>query len=182
MAGRRRVKCPFDTPEHRKARGPNGRRLCRWCGTEVPKDRRTWCGDLCVREYLALTIPRMGRQYLRDRDGDRCARCGEDVTLSEKMIKSLWRMLTRELRGNSEAEAFWLVFVDEFRAAGFDLPVSRWDSWQSWLEVDHVVPLIEGGDNRVSNLRLLCQACHKIETAALASRRAQRRRDASTST
>lgn len=45
------------------------------------------------------------------------------------------------------------------------------------LEVDHIVPVCEGG--RLcdpENLRTLCAACHKVETAALASRRAESRR------
>lgn len=45
-------------------------------------------------------------------------------------------------------------------------------------EVDHILPLIEGGKLcDPANLRTLCSACHKIETAALAKRRADARRE-----
>lgn len=43
-------------------------------------------------------------------------------------------------------------------------------------ELDHTVPLIEGGAHDWHNLRLLCMDCHKAETAALARRRAARRK------
>ena len=34
--------------------GPNGRALCRWCGVEVPKGRRSFCSDDCVHEHKLL--------------------------------------------------------------------------------------------------------------------------------
>ena len=40
-------------------------------------------------------------------------------------------------------------------------------------EADHIVPLVEGGSYGLENLRTLCVPCHKLETAALARRRAQ---------
>lgn len=39
-------------------------------------------------------------------------------------------------------------------------------------EVDHVVPLEQGGSNDMSNLSLLCVECHKAKTASEATRRA----------
>jgi len=35
------------------------------------------------------------------------------------------------------------------------------------IEVDHIIPVVKGGDDRLSNLRLLCTDCHKAETKAL---------------
>lgn len=44
-------------------------------------------------------------------------------------------------------------------------------------EVDHIVPIIEGGHPfDLANLRVLCGGCHSNETAALARRRAEARR------
>ncbi len=37
-------------------------------------------------------------------------------------------------------------------------------------EMDHKVPLVEGGLNEMENLRTLCVPCHKKETAALRQR------------
>jgi 5-methylcytosine-specific restriction endonuclease McrA len=48
-----------------------------------------------------------------------------------------------------------------------------------YREVDHRVPIIEGGHPfDLANLRLICSSCHRAETAALAVRRAERRRSA----
>lgn len=38
-------------------------------------------------------------------------------------------------------------------------------------EVDHIVPLIEGGADDEANLQSLCVSCHKAKTAREASRR-----------
>lgn len=42
-------------------------------------------------------------------------------------------------------------------------------------EVDHILPLCEGGWTGPDNLRLLCQRCHKRVTAELSARRAAKR-------
>lgn len=44
----------------------------------------------------------------------------------------------------------------------------------SSLEVDHVVPLSEGGTNDIDNLWLLCIDCHKRKTSMERSRRLKR--------
>jgi len=45
--------------------------------------------------------------------------------------------------------------------------------WQA----DHIMPVIEGGGEcTLDNMRTLCTACHKAETAALVSRRAFEKR------
>ena len=43
-------------------------------------------------------------------------------------------------------------------------------------ELDHIIPLSEGGKHTMENLRVLCVACHASETAKLAARRAKVRR------
>lgn len=46
-------------------------------------------------------------------------------------------------------------------------------------EMDHITPVVEGGaDCGLDNLRTLCWACHLRETAKLAARRAEARREA----
>ena len=45
------------------------------------------------------------------------------------------------------------------------------------LEVDHIVPIAEGGKGvGLDGLRTLCRPCHRAETRALAGRLAARRR------
>ena len=53
----------------------------------------------------------------------------------------------------------------------------------SGWEADHIVPVVEGGGScGLENIRTLCIPCHRRETAALAGRRAARRRGIPTGT
>lgn len=46
-------------------------------------------------------------------------------------------------------------------------------------EIDHIIPVIEGGGCcGLDNLRTLCLACHRRQTAGLAKRRSEERHDA----
>ncbi len=54
---------------------PHRKGLCRWCGGAVPKGRRSWCGDGCVNEVLAL-YPSELRRGAELRDEGKCALCG----------------------------------------------------------------------------------------------------------
>ena len=60
-------------------RGPNGRALCRQCGTEVPPRRRTFCSAECVERWTERTDPVVQRRKVFARDGGKCQRCGLDV-------------------------------------------------------------------------------------------------------
>ena len=44
------------------------------------------------------------------------------------------------------------------------------------VDCDHIVALIDGGENRESNLQLLLNGCHKAKTAAEATARSEERR------
>ena len=57
---------------------------------------------------------------------------------------------------------------DKLRALGYKVRGSLW-------ELDHVVPLIDGGSHELSNLQTLCTPCHKKKTAEEARCRARRR-------
>jgi 5-methylcytosine-specific restriction endonuclease McrA len=136
---------PKDLPK-----GPNGRNLCRWCGLEVPKVRRTFCSDYCVNEWRLRTD--MG--YLRDqvlaRDKGICAECGIDTEAEWRRIKKLHGKRRRE------ALAKWGLKSRSRR--------SLWDA-------DHIVPVAEGGGEcDLENIRTLCLNCHREATAELRSR------------
>ncbi|HIC7213966.1 HNH endonuclease [Burkholderia stabilis] len=46
--------------------------------------------------------------------------------------------------------------------------------WMPWRDqVDHDVPLEQGGSNEDDNLKLLCDDCHKLKTAEEARARAR---------
>jgi 5-methylcytosine-specific restriction endonuclease McrA len=42
---------------------------------------------------------------------------------------------------------------------------------KTWWEADHIVPVVEGGDSNLENVRTLCIPCHRKVTAALRDRR-----------
>src|SRR2546428_13565914 len=62
-----------------KRRGPNGRGICRRCQAEVPKGRRTFCGDPCGHEWRLRTDPGHLRGQVFARDRGRGKPCGLDT-------------------------------------------------------------------------------------------------------
>jgi 5-methylcytosine-specific restriction endonuclease McrA len=101
-----------------------------------------------VRAWLE-SDPRAARRRVRSRDRGVCAACGTDTYALRRLIRGPGS--TRKLR-----------------ALGYRPRKSLW-------ELDHVVPLIEGGGHEPSNLQTLCAPCHKRKTAReAAARRAAR--------
>lgn len=144
----------IETPFDPKAEG----RLCCYCGKPRPKDRRRWCSDECVNDFLV----RKGdagriRLLLRQRDKEVCARCGFDAKPVQKLLRNLQYPAQKEVRQR--------LAIVGFRR-------TLWDA-------DHIVPVVEGGGGcGLENYRTLCLWCHQDETAKLAKRRAQERHDA----
>ncbi len=145
--------------EHRRptiafSDAPRGR--CRWCGEEIlhrsgaqkgeVNRRRRW-HERCVEIYNR-SDPREARRLVRKRDRCICAECHLDT-----------RALKRELRGRGSAQ--------RLRERGF---VPRRSLW----ELDHIVPLIDGGGHEIENLQTLCTPCHKQKTTREARERAKR--------
>lgn len=176
MGDRYITEAPFDSPEHRKARGPNGRPLCRWCGTEVGPRKRLWCGQECVDQFLARRSAKGARDFVLKRDGGQCALCGmECQRIAYLLYRLRWSIRTpwRRSRQRQRVVERRRQWADRLRAllveSGFDVLRSLW-------EADHIVPVVMGGGPEPDNLRTLCQVCHKAETAKLARERAQARR------
>jgi len=71
--------------------GPNGRALCRWCGVEVPKGRRSFCSDDCVHEHKLRSDPGYLREQVFQRDFGVCALCGTDCDKVMRVFKALLR-------------------------------------------------------------------------------------------
>jgi len=149
LSAHRRPEIPFSDA----ARG-----VCRWCGRAIlheegekrgePNRRRRW-HQACVDEYNR-SDPREARRRVRKRDRGRCAACGLDTHALKRSIKG---------RGSHR----------KLRELGFKPRKSLW-------ELDHVVPLVDGGSHDPSNLQTLCTPCHKRKTAAEAVVRGGRRR------
>ena len=136
----------YRTPEQ----GANGRGICRWCGEEVPKGRRTFCSDSCVYEWRLRTDPGYLREQVRARDRGVCAICGLDTIEFYRRFQRLPAWKREELRRQ------------------LDMHPGRRSFW----DADHIQPVAEGGGEcDLSNLRTLCLWCHDDETAKLRQRR-----------
>lgn len=141
-------------------KGPNGLPLCRWCSQEVQPPRLTFCCDDCVEQHKIRTQPGFAKVRVFERDHGVCALCGVDTCASLK------GPVCRSGHSGGMPGTGYL-----FRVSA---ACSRFD-------MDHIVPVIEGGGScGLDNLRTLCRPCHKLETAKLAKRRAERRKAGAT--
>jgi 5-methylcytosine-specific restriction endonuclease McrA len=131
-------------------KGPNGRSLCRRCGLEVSKGRRSFCSDSCVHEWKLRTDPGYLREKVFERDKGVCAKCGVDTIALQRHFKKLdYKARYRFLRE-------WNL-KDGFRR-------SLWDA-------DHIIPVAEGGGEcDLWNMRTLCLKCHRAVTDLLRDR------------
>lgn len=148
MSQHRRPSIPFSD-------APRG--TCRWCGQSILHEAGTKKGEVnfrrrwhpaCVDEYNQ-SDPREARRRVRKRDRGICSACGLDT-----------HALRREVRGRGRTA--------KLRQRGFKIRGSLW-------ELDHVVPLIDGGNHELENLQTLCTPCHQHKTAQEARGRASRR-------
>ena len=119
---------------------------CRWCGAEVPKGRRTFCGPECVHQWRLRTDPGYLRAQVFARDRGVCAACGLDTEALRKDKRKL------DYRARRQFEKDW---------------GGRRNLW----DADHILPVAEGGGEcDLSNMRTLCLKCHRDATAALRAR------------
>lgn len=137
MALERRPSIPFSD-------APQG--TCRWCGAATlhesgprkgERNRRRRWHPACVEEYNR-SDPREARRLVRKRDRGFCVACGLDTYA-----------LRRRIRGRGSHR--------KLRELGFLPRRSLW-------ELDHVLPLVEGGGHELSNLQTLCVPCHRHKT------------------
>lgn len=150
-------------------RGPKGGMPCVWCGAELTGRKQHWCSQECVDQYRSMSDWTLIRRHVERRDHGVCALCGCDTFKVQRVVR--WAI--RISYGSARVYRLHHDGVDEvLRDLGFD---THGDSlWHA----DHIVPRVEGGTHELENIRTLCHPCHKAETAALAARRAQARRDA----
>jgi 5-methylcytosine-specific restriction protein A len=149
VTAHRRPQIPFSD-------APRG--SCRWCGEPIlheagakkgeRNNRRRW-HQACVDSYNE-SDPREARRAIRKRDRGHCADCGLDTYALRRTIKG---------RGSHR----------KLRELGFKPRKSLW-------ELDHIVPLIDGGGHEEANLQTLCTPCHKAKTGLEASARRDRAR------
>lgn len=138
---------------------------CTWCGTKVPKGSRTWCSDDCVSAFRLRCDPQAQAAFVARRDNDTCSICGRVIAEMEREFICAWderkKMLGLKLGSWQEKEKLRKEYG-----------IGR----RNWREVDHIVPVIEGGGLcGPENLRLLCGICHGKETANLRKRISRRK-------
>ena len=132
-------------------RGPGGRALCRWCRSEVPKGRRTFCADTCVHEWKLRTDPGYLREHVFARDRGVCAACGVDTVALRRDMRKLDFAARRQFLRK------WKLFEN--------------NPGKSFWDADHILPVAEGGGQcDLSNMRTLCLLCHREATAQLRER------------
>ncbi len=131
--------------------GPNGRALCCWCQAEVPKGRRSWCGDACVDDYRGHHDWAYIRAKVFERDKGICAECSLDCVAD----KEKFRTETSGMNIFRRKEAVQTLGIDRHRIHA------------DWWDAHHVVPRASGGDNSLGNLITLCVACHKAAHGAV---------------
>jgi 5-methylcytosine-specific restriction endonuclease McrA len=156
--------------------------LCRCgCGATLEGKRRSWASPECEKKAAEEFKFRKGygetiRARLKARDRGVCSRCGLDTEEARRACVYWWDYKTSgPLPDNGTPEHLAAVErMDQARRKymrlGFPEP-SR-----TWWEAHHIKPLVEGGAHTMENLATVCVACHKAETAALAKRRAERRK------
>lgn len=145
-------------PRSADKRGPNGRRLCAWCGTEVKPPKIRWCSQKCVDEAWLRKSSSFMRWKVEERDRGVCSRCRLDTRAlleAAKKLAVVWQK--RTTKGYYFAE----IVVSEKRI------LDRGHLW----EAHHKIAVVEGGGEcGLDGMETLCIWCHTTETAELQRR------------
>ena len=142
----------------------DGMTQCRWCSGSVLPPRRTFCSDECVHQHRLRTNSTYLRTCVYKRDNGICAICHQDTKLIARQAK--------KYKANKEWKSFYKLLDDnnihhkrKIWARGFG--GGLWDA-------DHIKPVYEGGGScGLDNIRTLCIACHKKNTATQATDRSK---------
>lgn len=153
--------------------GPNGEKLCFNCLGPLPKGRPYNCSPKCSEEWQCKTSTSYLRAFLKQRDRGVCALCGLDTIALREEYDSLGGAQWRNQNWGLPDSVHELR--RQFRQQ-HGIPSGR--SFTDFWDADHILPVIEGGGEcGPDGYRTLCIPCHKKETAALAKRRAEARKN-----
>lgn len=121
-------------------------------------------GDPVSTNRSPKTNPSLRRRVF-ERDRGICALCGVDSAVLGAVLAREWRRvkLAHTPRQREERAGFRRRYRWYFRRTSY------WDA-------DHIIPVVEGGECTLENMRTLCVPCHQQVTKDLARRRASRRR------
>jgi 5-methylcytosine-specific restriction endonuclease McrA len=106
-----------------------------------------------VHEWRLRSSTSYLRECVFERDKGVCALCGIDTHKQRRRTMRLpFAERMRELRALQQQGV-----IHKGR--------------KSWWEADHILPVVEGGDSSLENMRTLCIPCHRGVTTELRLRR-----------
>lgn len=125
-------------------------------------DSRETLKGFCL--YCQKKLPNKRKKYCSESCKRKCYGCHNAYqgTSVRKFIHKVFKFQCN----NCE------TYFREITPAGFHIP-------QAWGEIDHIVPLWEGGTDDAYNLQLLCCDCHKKKTLKEQKRRNELKRSKS---
>jgi len=136
-----------------------------------------------VEAFRIRGWPAYARARVFARDGGVCALCGIDAHrltygVGPEARPEIQHRGRTDTGGETLTREIWLPHLSRanLRLLCQSHGLRPSPAVSTW-EADHITPVVEGGGEAdLSNLRTLCWLCHRGETAALAKRRASRRR------
>lgn len=153
-------------------RDDRGNPVCRYCGSLVPKPRRTFCSSRCVDEWKIRRSASEVRLQVFRRDKGICAVCGLDTVAAKKKIYDLWDAIDKHIHPSQRDKkqkniAKHLdIWCDRLRAGSWRRIILR----TIW-EAHHIHPVIEGGGQcGLDGYATMCSGCHLKETNGLRRR------------
>lgn len=150
-------------------RGPNGRKLCRWCGKEVTNARRSYCDDRCREEFDIRMTSGYVRSLVERRDREVCARCGLDCRALDDAIYELQQTFNEAQEARGERYVYGVSTL-----LGRWLRANKLIGTAAW-EAHHKAAVVEGGGCcGLEGYETLCWRCHGSETGRLRRRLARR--------
>lgn len=163
---------------------PDG--TCRWCRKPCKPPKRNWCSKECIHEWQIRGDSSYAQRQVLKRDKGVCSLCGLDCTWERRRVLELWhrrngwwRTPAGEWRRQDNPAAQHAAQLQLEELARFHrLSVARLLARTHLFEVDHIVPVAEGGGScPLEGLRTLCRPCHLGETSKLMGRIRARQRD-----
>jgi 5-methylcytosine-specific restriction endonuclease McrA len=102
-----------------------------------------------------------------------CCQCGGDIEKGSGRRKFCSEKCARDF----SAQFFWGMMRHRvFERDKGACQICGTETQMIGFDVDHIVPLVEGGTNAMENLRILCRPCHLNETKKLRARLSAKRK------
>lgn len=140
-----------------KPRDAEGYWLCRYCGKRINAGNRyrAWCSDKCREAAYVECSPSALAYAVQRRDRGVCAECGLNTRALEIILAKLHK--------GAPARQLYDFVAAALVRRGFNGGHAFYGWWVSetlW-NAHHVVPVAEGGSNKLDNVVTLCVSCHK---------------------